>query len=224
MAVKLDISKAYDCVEWDFLRRVMMKLGFDERWVQLVMETVGTTTYLILINREPKGFVQTTRVIKQGDPLSLSRMIRKAAESHKPSVVWRSLLAAREVIFASSRWRVGDGSQILVASSNWTRSNILAIPLCYNQPKDKLIWKENSKHEFSIKTTYHVALRLRKQMVGEKLLKAKLEQWVVLSWAIWTTRNKFYFEKFQTPPKVIVEGALATLEICQQVAATQAST
>lgn len=69
----------------------MMKLGFDERWVQLVMETVCTATYLILINREQKDFVQTTRVIRQGDPLSpyifllcvegLSRMIRKAAES-----------------------------------------------------------------------------------------------------------------------------------------------
>lgn len=33
MAVKLDISKAYDRVEWAFLRKVMLKLGLDEKWV-----------------------------------------------------------------------------------------------------------------------------------------------------------------------------------------------
>ena len=35
MAVKLDISKAYDQVEWDFLRKIMLKLGFNERWVHM---------------------------------------------------------------------------------------------------------------------------------------------------------------------------------------------
>ena len=40
MAVKLDISKAYDRVEWEFLRRIMMKIGLPEQWVNLAMETV----------------------------------------------------------------------------------------------------------------------------------------------------------------------------------------
>ena len=38
---------------------------------------------------------------------------------HKPSFVWRSLIAASEVVVRGSRWRVGDGSRILVLSSNW---------------------------------------------------------------------------------------------------------
>ena len=69
----------------------MLKLGLDEKWVQLAMETVCTTTYLVLINGKPKGFVTPTRGIKQGDPLSpylflfcaegLSAMIRKAKEA-----------------------------------------------------------------------------------------------------------------------------------------------
>ena len=70
MVVKLDISKAYDRVEWNFLRQMMIRLGFDERWVDLAMETVRTTMYSILINGESKGFVQPSSGIKQGDLLS----------------------------------------------------------------------------------------------------------------------------------------------------------
>ena len=91
MAVKLDISKAYDRVEWTFLQKVMLKLGLDEKWVKLAMETVCITTYSVPINEELKGFVTLTRGIKQGDPLSpylflfcaegLSTMLRKVEEA-----------------------------------------------------------------------------------------------------------------------------------------------
>ena len=91
MAVKLDVSKEYDRVEWGYLRGIMLKLGLDHRWVNLAMETVTTTSYSILINGEPKGFITPSRGIKQGDPLSpylyllcvegLSALLRKAEES-----------------------------------------------------------------------------------------------------------------------------------------------
>ena len=93
MAVKLDISKAYDCVEWQFLRKMMIQLGFDERWVALTMETVHSASYSILINVEPKGLIKPTRGIKQGDPLSpylfllcaegLLAMLRRAEEQRQ---------------------------------------------------------------------------------------------------------------------------------------------
>ena len=36
-ALKVDMSKAYDRVEWDFLERIMLRMGFHERWVNLIM-------------------------------------------------------------------------------------------------------------------------------------------------------------------------------------------
>ena len=60
MTIKLDIGKAYDGVEWEFLRQMMIKIGLDERWVRLAMQTVYTTSSSILVNGEPKGFVQPT--------------------------------------------------------------------------------------------------------------------------------------------------------------------
>lgn len=70
MAIKLDTSKAYDKVEWPFLKSVMRRMGFKEKWISLVMTCVTTVSYSILINGEPKGMIRPSRGIKQGNPLS----------------------------------------------------------------------------------------------------------------------------------------------------------
>ena len=70
MAVKLDMSKAYDRVDWNFLENLMRKLGFNDRWVNLIMGCVKTVTYSVLVNGEPCDMIHPTRGIRQEDPLS----------------------------------------------------------------------------------------------------------------------------------------------------------
>jgi len=48
MSFKLDMSKAYDRVKWSFLEAAMLKLGFVDRWVQLIMACVRSVSYSVL--------------------------------------------------------------------------------------------------------------------------------------------------------------------------------
>lgn len=69
MALKLDMSKAYDRMGWCCLEKIMEKLDFVERWRCLVMKCVTSVTYAIRVNGSPMGCITPTRAICQGDPL-----------------------------------------------------------------------------------------------------------------------------------------------------------
>ena len=70
-ALKIDMKKAYDRVEWEYFKAIMMRLGFHRIWVEMVIRLVTTVSFSILFNNERLEKFNPSRGIHQGDPISI---------------------------------------------------------------------------------------------------------------------------------------------------------
>ncbi|GAU39464.1 hypothetical protein TSUD_158950 [Trifolium subterraneum] len=69
-ALKLDISKVYDRMDWMFLKDMMLKMGFSQKWIDWIMLCVETVDYSVIVNGQKVGPIVPGRGLRQGDPLS----------------------------------------------------------------------------------------------------------------------------------------------------------
>jgi hypothetical protein len=111
-AYKLDLSKAYDRVDWDFLKRVMQRMGFSRRWVDWIMACVTSVSYRVKFNGNLLDSFSPSRGLRQGDPLSpflflfvadgLSTLLQNAVETNQiePLKVCRSAPGVSHLLFA----------------------------------------------------------------------------------------------------------------------------
>ncbi|KAA3458125.1 reverse transcriptase [Gossypium australe] len=110
--LKLDMSKAYDRVDWNFIKKVMMKMGFEKGWVDMVFKCVSSISYSVIVNGTTSESFLSLRGLRQGDPLSLflflfcgeglSSLMRlaKANNTIKGVKASRSGLAISHLLFA----------------------------------------------------------------------------------------------------------------------------
>ncbi|XP_071674470.1 uncharacterized protein [Lolium perenne] len=138
-AVKLDMHKAYDRVEWCFLESIMIKLGFNPDWVKLIMACVSSVRYkggmgfrdlhcfnLAMLSKqcwrlisEPESLcarVLRAKYFPDGDILNCD--LKKGS-----SYTWQSLWSGIQTFKKGHIWRVGDGSNISIWDDPWIPSS-----------------------------------------------------------------------------------------------------
>lgn len=93
MMIQLDLSKAFDKINWNYLEATLNAFGFDIQWTGWILALIKYTSFSILVNGSPATPFSPSRGIRQGDPLSpflfvilmegLSRIIQKAKAEGK---------------------------------------------------------------------------------------------------------------------------------------------
>ena len=169
MALKLDMSKACDRVEWNYLQKLMEKMGFCSRWIGLIMECVHTVSYSILVNSDPKGLIKLTRGIRQGDTLSpflfllcmegLYGLIKKAARAKEINgfSICKRGLKLTHLFFA-------DDSLLFCKANSQECGNVLKILAEYEKVSGQKINKDKTSLFFSLASPLKMMLKRRLKM------------------------------------------------------------
>ena len=203
MALKLDMSKVYDRVEWEFLEQAIRHLGLGERMVSLIMSCISTVFYSVLLNGQPVGNIKPSRGLRQGDPLSpylflmcamgLQSLLNKAEmEGHIRGVaICRNGPKVSLLFFA-------DDNVLFCSAKEAECQKILDILAIYERGSGQKINQEKTNIFFSTNTPHKVQVRIQ-QVLGvpsirqfEKFLglsalvgRAKKQSFIFIKERVW---------------------------------------
>lgn len=69
MALNIDIHKAFDNLEWDFIHKVLTCFGFSPKFARWMRSIFESSHLSIILNDEPRRYFGCSRGVRQGDPL-----------------------------------------------------------------------------------------------------------------------------------------------------------
>lgn len=68
--MKIDLEKAYDRLDWNFLRDTLLEVGLDHNFCNLIISCVSLSSFQVMFNGSKTESFAPSRGIRQGDPLS----------------------------------------------------------------------------------------------------------------------------------------------------------
>ncbi|MCH91441.1 putative ribonuclease H protein, partial [Trifolium medium] len=105
--IKVDLSKAYDRLNWQFIHRVLLEVKLPNEMINVIMNCVTSVKSNVLWNGNRSNFFSPQCGVRQGDPMSpylfvlcmdkLSHLITEAIEDGK----WKPMRAGRNGPFIS---------------------------------------------------------------------------------------------------------------------------
>ncbi|KAF5454723.1 hypothetical protein F2P56_024369 [Juglans regia] len=201
MALKSDMSKAYDRVEWTYLIAIMEKLGFGKRCIDLIMQCVSTVKYLVLVNGHPGTEFKPSRGLRHGDPLSpylfllcaegLSSLVYHAEEigarrgvsmSKRGTSINYQLFADDFIIFCKAsmqQWRIMK--QRLEKYEKASRQKL-------NMQKTSIFFNTNTKVEVKEELAQDIVSRIcgdaekQRDVLGAKASSGSSQVWISMGY------------------------------------------
>jgi len=70
MSLKIDLEKAYDKLEWSFIKGMLSRFNFPDNLIDLILSCVSSVSTSLLFNGGSLKSFQRSRGIRQEDPLS----------------------------------------------------------------------------------------------------------------------------------------------------------
>ena len=174
MTLKLDMSKAYDRVECDFLDKIMERLGFDGKWRKLVGCCFRSVSFSIMINGEPHGFFHPSRGLHQGDPLSPYLFLLCAEGFHSLIQQVADNGELREVSLCKEGQKITDlffvDDSLLFCRANDTNcQTVMNILTMYEEASGQKINRGKTQLFFSTNTQEDIKNRV-KDLVGVEVV------------------------------------------------------
>lgn len=180
-ALKLDMEKAYDCMEWSFLLKVLKAFGFADKWVGWIEQCITTVSFSVMLNGSPFGFFKPGRGLRQRDPLSpflfilgsevLSRMLGRVENYglFHGIKVSRRALSLSHLLFADdimifSRANTREVNQINIVLEEYARLSGQKI----NKAKSSLFCSGNTHPEVVVALCN--SLQVKKMAMNNKYL------------------------------------------------------
>jgi hypothetical protein len=68
--LKIDLAKAFDRLEWDFIVAALNRKGLNRHFINLIHACISSPTFSVIINGQPFARFKGNRGIRQGCPLS----------------------------------------------------------------------------------------------------------------------------------------------------------